>query len=60
MLGIGADPMVLLDDRIEDIGEVFVGVPISSVDSAVLVVELYCTRDRLGKSEARGCGCVFM
>jgi hypothetical protein len=32
--------MVLLDDGVEDLGEVLVGIPVSGIDAAVLVVEL--------------------
>ena len=32
--------MVLLDDGVEDLGEVLVAIPVSGVDAAVLVVEL--------------------
>ena len=40
VLGIGRDAMVLLDDGVEDLGEVLVAIPVSGVDAAVLVVEL--------------------
>ena len=40
VLGIGRDAVVLLDDGIEDLGEVLVAIPVSGVDAAVLVVEL--------------------
>eukprot|EP00116_Pleurobrachia_bachei_P003277 sb/3463539/ len=54
VLGIGTDSMVLLDDGIKDISEVPVGVPVTSVDSAVLVVKLNSTGNGLGQSESRG------
>merc|ERR1719323_2441498 len=40
VLGISRDAMVLLDDGVEDLGEVLVAIPVSGVDAAVLVVEL--------------------
>ena len=51
MLGISADSMVLLDQGIEDLGEVLVRVLVSSVDAAVLVVKLDSTGDGLGEGE---------
>jgi len=56
VLGIGGDTVVVLDDGIEDLGEVLVGVPITSVDTAVLVVELNGTGAGLGDGEAAGLG----
>ena len=40
VLGAGRDAMVLLDEGVEDLGEVLVAIPVSGVDAAVLVVEL--------------------
>ena len=54
--GVGGDAMVLLDQRIKDDGKVFVGVPVSGVDAAVLVVELDSAGDGLGEGEAAGLG----
>ena len=56
VLGVGGDPVILLDDGIEDLGEVLVGVPVSSVDTSVLVVELHSAGDGLGDGEAAGLG----
>jgi len=56
VLGSGGDAMVLLDDGIKHLSEVLVGVPVSSVDSAVLVVKFDCTGDGLGQGEATGLG----
>merc|ERR1719356_1046486 len=56
VLGIGGDTVVVLDDGIEDLGEILVGVPITSVDTAVLVVELDGTGAGLGDGEAAGLG----
>ena len=42
MLSIRADSMILADERIKDSSEVLVGIPISSIDSAMLVVEFDC------------------
>jgi len=56
MLGVSRDSVVLLDDGIEDRGEVLVGVPVSSVDSTVLVIKLNSTSNGLDESESRGLG----
>jgi len=56
VLGIGGDTVVVLDDGIKDLGEVLVRVPITSVDTAVLVVELDGTGAGLGDGEAAGLG----
>jgi len=56
VLGISGDAVVLLDDGIEDLGEVLVGVPVSGVDAAVLVVELDGASAGLGDGEAAGLG----
>merc|ERR1739844_558430 len=52
--GRGADSVVLLDQRVKDGSEVLVRVPVSGVDTAVLVVELDGASNGLGKSEPRG------
>jgi len=49
-----ADSVVLLDQRVEDGSKVLVRVPVTGVDTAVLVVELDCASNGLGKSETRG------
>lgn len=54
--GIGGDSMVLLDDSIKDIGEILVGIPVTGVDAAVLVVELNSAGNGLGEGEAGGLG----
>merc|ERR1719158_1955656 len=54
MPGRWADSVVLLDQRVKHWGKVLVGVPVTSIDTAVLVVELDCASNGLGKSEARG------
>merc|ERR1711972_501951 len=41
---------------VKDWGEVLVRVPVTGVDAAVLVVELDCAGNGLGKSESRGLG----
>merc|ERR1739847_137243 len=56
VLGVGGDAVILLDDGIEDLGEILVGVPVSGVDTAVLVVELHSAGDGLGEGEAAGLG----
>jgi len=54
VLGRWADSVVLLDQRVKDGSKVLVRVPVTGVDTTVLVVELDCTSNGLGKSEARG------
>ena len=54
VLGGGGDAMVLLDDGVEHLGEVLVGVPVTGVDAAMLVVKLDGTGDALGEGEAGG------
>ena len=53
VLGGGRDAMVLLDDGVEDLGEVLVAIPVSGVDAAVLVVELDGARDGLSQGEPK-------
>ena len=50
--GRGADSVVLLDKRVKDRGKVLVGVPVTGVDTAVLVVELHGAGDGLAEGEA--------
>merc|ERR1711936_1024735 len=54
--GRGADSVVLLDQGVEHRGEVLVGVPVTSVDTTVLVVELNSASNGLSKGESRGLG----
>jgi len=54
VLGVGADSMVVLDDGIKDLREIFVAVPVASVDAAVLVVELNGAGAGLGNGETAG------
>jgi len=56
VLGVSGDAVVLLDDGVEDLREVLVGVPVSSIDTAVLVVELNGAGTSLGDGEATGLG----
>jgi len=56
VLGIGLDAVIVLDHSVEDLGEVLVRVPITSVDTAMLVVELDGTGAGLGDGEAAGLG----
>jgi len=48
--------VVLFNDRVKDGGEVLVGVLITGVDTAVLVIELDGASDGLGKGESGGLG----
>merc|ERR1719458_1392683 len=52
----GRDAMVLLDDGVEDLGKVLVGIPVSGVDAAVLVVELNGTSNALCEGETSSLG----
>merc|ERR1711936_443680 len=54
--GRGADSVVLLDQGVEHRGEVLVGVPVTSVDTAVLVVKLNSAGDGLDEGESRSLG----
>jgi len=56
VLGVGGDAVVVLDDGVEDLREVLVRVPVTSVDTAVLVVELNGAGSSLGNGEATGLG----
>jgi len=56
MLEVGWESVVLADQGVEDISEVDVGVLVTSVDAAVLVVELNSASNGLGQGEARGLG----
>jgi len=56
VLEVGWETVVLADEGIEDILEVNVGVLITGVDAAVLVVELDSASNGLGQGEARGLG----
>merc|ERR1711922_95915 len=56
MLGRGADSVVFADEGVENGGKVLVGVPVTSVDAAVLVIELNSASDGLDEGEAGGLG----
>jgi len=56
VLGVGSDSMVFLDDGIKDLREVLVGVPVTSIDSAVLIVKLHGASNSLGDGEVTGLG----
>ena len=51
VLGIRADSMIVLDESIEDPGEVLVAMAISSVDTAVLIVEYKSICNSLDEGE---------
>jgi len=48
--------MIFLDDRVENISKVLVGIPATSIDTTMLVVKLNSTGASLGKGEAAGLG----
>jgi hypothetical protein len=54
MLEVSRETMVLADEGVEDLCEVNVGIFVTSVDAAMLVVELDSTSDGLGQSELGG------
>jgi len=56
VLEVSRESMVLADEGVEDLSEVGVGVLITSVDAAVLVVELDGAGDGLGQGELGGLG----
>merc|ERR1712142_985827 len=53
---VGWETVVLADQRVEDIGEVDVGVLVTGVDAAVLVVEIDGASNGLGQGEAGSLG----
>merc|ERR1712119_42087 len=56
VLGISTDSMVVLDNSIEDLSKVLVGIPITSIDTTVLVIKLNSTGTSLGKGKVTGLG----
>jgi len=56
VLEVSWEAVVLADEGVEDISEVDVGVLVTGIDTAVLVVELNSAGNGLGKGEARGLG----
>jgi len=54
VFGIGSDSMVFLDKRIEDLSEIFVRIPVTGIDTTVLVVKLHSAGNSFGKGESRG------
>ena len=53
---VSRDSMVVLDDGVEHVSENLVGVPVSSIDTTMLVVELNSTGNGLAKGEFTGLG----
>jgi len=56
VLEVSSKTMVLTDEGIKNISEVNIRILITSIDTAMLVVELNGTSDSLGQGETRGCG----
>jgi len=56
VLGSRRDSVVFLNKGVEDGSEVLVGVPVTGVDTAVLVVEFNSASDGLNEGESRGLG----
>ena len=57
VLGISGDSVVILDDGIEDLGEVLVGVPVTSVDSCLKVLLLLDKQFTKNLGTYRNAGC---
>ena len=49
---VSGNNMVLLDDEIKDRSKIHVGVNISSIDAAVLVIKLHSAGNRFSKGKA--------
>jgi len=56
VLKVRRESMVLADEGVEDISEVNIGVLITSIDTAMLVVEFNGAGNSLGQGELRGLG----
>ena len=56
VLEVGGEAVVLADEGVEDISEVNIGVLITSIDTAMLVVEFNGAGNSLGQGELRGLG----
>merc|ERR1719466_487637 len=56
VLGRGADSVVLTDERVKDRGKVLVRVPVTSIDTTVLVVKLNGTSNGLDEGESGSLG----
>merc|ERR1719397_1215747 len=56
VLGRGADSVVLANERVKDGGKVLVGVPVTGVDAAMLVVKLNGASDGLNEGESGSLG----
>jgi len=56
VLGRGTDSMVFTNERIEDRGEVFVRIPITGIDTTVLVIKLHGTGNGLNQGKSRCLG----
>merc|ERR1711892_1578379 len=50
------DSMVVLDDSVKDLSEILVAIPVTGIDTAVLVVKFNGTGTSLGNGEATGLG----
>jgi len=56
VLEVGWETVVLADEGVEDLSEVNIGILITSIDTAMLVVELNSASNGLGEGELRGLG----
>jgi len=55
---IGRDAMIFLDEWIKNRGKIFVGIPVTSIYSTMLIVEFHSACNCLDQSEA-WCSCLF-
>ena len=60
VLEISTKTMVFTDEWVKNISEVNVRIFVTSIDTAMLVVELNCAGNSLGQSELRGLGNNFV
>merc|ERR1719430_259979 len=56
---LGGDAMVLLDEGIKHLSKVLVRVPITGINTTMLVVKLYCTGNSFTERKTRGCSFHF-
>merc|ERR1719481_1387339 len=53
---IRSDAMVLLDQGVEHLSKNLIRVPVTSINTAVLIIKLHSTSNGLGEGEAAGSG----
>jgi len=55
---IGRNPMIFLYEWIKNRGKIFIGIPVASINSTMLVVKFHSACNSLDQSESR-CSCLF-